>query len=490
MLPRRRLLPAPPPAGAAAVPGSELGVSKPRTAELHIGALAFIPQENRVIAAYARDDSFPMPPHDNSFAVGIFSLDDGQQRVVCQGHSAVINDLAVSPDRRWIISASDDGTARLWSSADGHELCCLPWKRAHYTRPLPGGPLPGVGPNQVPPAASCARPCAAPVGARAAPAQSHRQPDARVSPVRSLCRDATSRGGRAIRRAGLGNSRNAPEKPVRWRLSPVTSVAIAPKGTRVALGTQAGAVGVFDVPSGDARWMAIVSSPVDRLTFSPDGRYLVVRTSRAFHVADARTGQIAESHSRSNAVWSVAFAPDGKRVVAGGDDAQVRLFDTARGKLSEQLDGPHQGIDTVAVSPGRGDVIAHSADGFFWRWDGRRVRRGPLARRLRDTGTNPGRGTGAGDTEGMGDARSAAAFAACPLRATRPSAATSPWRPCRTARPGRERGPVRASFVSDADPAAPSLPAADDDDEGPRAYLGHKIGESLFGARHAGNLQL
>ncbi|KAG8506154.1 WD repeat-containing protein 86 [Galemys pyrenaicus] len=73
---------------------------------------------------------------------------------VCSEHRGGINWLSLSPDGQRVLTGSEDGTARLWSTADGQCCALLEGTRARRRRPLPlpslcarlPRPSPGAGP--------------------------------------------------------------------------------------------------------------------------------------------------------------------------------------------------------------------------------------------------------------------------------------------------------------------------------------------------------
>jgi WD40 repeat protein len=76
-------------------------------------------------------------------------------------------------------------------------------------------------------------------------------------------------------------------------------------------------------------------------------------------------------------VTSLAFSPDGKRLVSGGEDEVVKLWDTGTGQEALTLPGHTGVVRGVAFSPDGRLVAAAGDDGTITIWDGTPLDRDP-----------------------------------------------------------------------------------------------------------------
>lgn len=76
--------------------------------------IAFAPDGARVVTA--ADDG----------TARVWETATGRELHVLRGHDAAVEKVLLTPDGRRIITASPDGTARIWDAASGRELCTLP----------------------------------------------------------------------------------------------------------------------------------------------------------------------------------------------------------------------------------------------------------------------------------------------------------------------------------------------------------------------------
>jgi WD40 repeat protein len=71
----------------------------------------------------------------------------------------------------------------------------------------------------------------------------------------------------------------------------------------------------------------------------------------------------------SSGVSSVAFSPEGSRVLSGSMDTTIRLWDAARGVLLRAFEGHSGPVHSVAFSPNGAHVLSASYDSTIRLWD-------------------------------------------------------------------------------------------------------------------------
>jgi WD40 repeat protein len=142
----------------------------------------------------------------------------------------------------------------------------------------------------------------------------------------------------------------------------VNGVAYSPDGTRLASGSSDGSVRVWNVTTGQEVLPPLRGheDQIYAVAYSPDGRTLAsAGDDMTVRVWDATTGQLIRTlGAGDDRVWvhTMAFSPDGLRLVLGGGD-EMRVWDVTTGQ-------------EVPFSPLRGHTtaihgVAYSADG---RW--------------------------------------------------------------------------------------------------------------------------
>lgn len=148
----------------------------------------------------------------------------------------------------------------------------------------------------------------------------------------------------------------------------VNVAAFSPDGKRIATGRKAyedendqrkGSLAIHDAPSGRRLVFVELNQLASAVAWSKDGRHVAVGTGTgtrenwnkggpgAVRVVDSVRGeQIGPVLAHPRTVRSVAFHPDGKRLLTGSQDSKARLWNLPEGKLVKEL---KLGAPVVAV---------------------------------------------------------------------------------------------------------------------------------------------
>ena len=207
-----------------------------------------------------------------------------ENTMALRGHSGPVYGLSFSPDSRFFVSASQDGTARLWSLETRSNVVVY---------------------------------------------SGHSFPvwDVAVSPLGHYFATASHDGTARLWSTNVVT----PLRIFAGHLSDVDTVAFHPNSNYVATGSSDKSVRLWDVQSGDCvRIFTGHTSGVDSLAFSPNGAKLASGSHDGTTIEwDLGSGKSIKSYvGHQGPVWSLAYSAEGNLLASGSGDQSIRLWDT------------------------------------------------------------------------------------------------------------------------------------------------------------------
>ena len=388
---------------------------------------------NRVISVEFSPDGRRIVTGDADGMLRLWDVATGQQAgPPLKGHTGEVIDVAFSPDGRRIASASSDGDVRLWDaqtglpigeplpahgsrvlsvafSPDGHRIASGSGDGAVRlwdadTRRLLGAPMLGQKGGVWTLSFS-------PDGTRLLSGSQDgtirlwdvgiRRP--LIGHIGGVSSVAVSPDGHRIASAGVdgtvrlwdADNGRPVGKPLVDSDQPLSSVAFAPDGQRLAVAGADGMVRMWNADTGMAVGAPINpgQGPLSSVAFSPDGRRLAIGGGdTSIGVSSDHDGTVqlwdvqtfrpvGEPRKHGERVNSVAFSPDGNRIVSGGNEGDntgsVRLWDANTGQLiaATTIGEAQRIVWAVAFSPDGRRVAAAGVDGFIQVLDAGRLER-------------------------------------------------------------------------------------------------------------------
>ncbi|HUA65283.1 MAG TPA: protein kinase [Alphaproteobacteria bacterium] len=240
-----------------------------------------------------------------------------------RGHLGSVVDVAFFPDGRRVLTASADGTAKIWNAASGEELMTL---AGHRDRLI------------------CA--CVSPDGRR----------------IVTCSRDRTAR----VWDADTGRELLTIKGHDGW----VTAAAFAPDGQRIVTCDVHGNAIIWRPSSGQELFRFRDVTGFTKVVWSKDGQRLVTcgydKTVKIWNAADGKVMSSLAGH-RDRAP-GVAFTPDGRDIITASLDGTAKVWDGSNGTELLTLQDS-KGLNSVAVSPDGRWIVTSGENRTAEFWD-------------------------------------------------------------------------------------------------------------------------
>jgi WD40 repeat protein len=231
-----------------------------------------------------------------------------------------VNGAAFSPDGRFIVTGSNDTTARLWDLQEAPRLLDLPGVSGFALAFAPDGRSILTGDTAV---------------------------QLRELPA-----------GRELR------SFAASTKDTGY----VTDVVVSPDQRSAIVSYEGGTVQLWDIQTGELIRSFVGHTKVVRsVAFSPDGRYVLTGSyDTTVRLWDTQSGQIIRVFTGHTAeVQSVAFAQNGRLIASGGSDHTARLWDVSTGRQT-QVFSTTANLGAVALAPDSSTLLTGGRELQLW----------------------------------------------------------------------------------------------------------------------------
>jgi Cu/Ag efflux protein CusF len=144
-------------------------------------------------------------------------------------------------------------------------------------------------------------------------------------------------------------------------------VAFAAEGLRAAVGSEFGAITLFDAASGTPiRALPAGHRPADALDFAGD-RLVSASADGKLRVWDTGSGQLVVEYDAGTPLRRLTVAPSGKLAATAGQDDKIRVHNLDTGAVRETLAWHRGGV--VGLAWARGVLVSGDAEGWVALWD-------------------------------------------------------------------------------------------------------------------------
>lgn len=253
--------------------------------------------------------------------VRIWDLTTGKEVHTLRGHTDQVWGVVFHPTLRQVISTSWDDTARVWDLAEGKEI-----KRFTHPKDVNGCTINREG-----------------------------------TQLLVACDDGA---------AYLWNYNTGEEiKRFPGHTNYVYSVAFAPDGRHIATGSADRSARVYDLSAGTlVKAFDGMPEAVTMIVFSQDSRHLFTTGDSGVRQYEIASGKFTRFEGHSGRVQGLALSADGRRLLSGGDDRTVRLYDAQTGKLRETFKGHNEPLTCLSFSRDGARALSGSMDRTVRLW--------------------------------------------------------------------------------------------------------------------------
>jgi WD40 repeat protein len=281
-----------------------------------------------------------------------------------RGHTDEVWGAVFSPDGTQVATASADGTAKIWDATTGKELLTMKGSGIvwHAMFSPDGKLLATAGEDRI------VHIWDATTGRKLQDLAGHTADVFHIefssdgSRMATVSPDGTAKVWDAFTGKELLTLDQGSDAVPYW-------VAFHPNGSRIAVantrGSNEGWVSVWDVMTGEMLFtLPDQNAFVNSVAFSPDGtRMITTSDDQTTRIWDATTGEELQTfYGQTINVTNAAYSPDGTRIATAIGNGQVSVLDAATGRELLTLAGHSSNIRMVAFSPDGTRIVTAGSD--------------------------------------------------------------------------------------------------------------------------------
>lgn len=292
---------------------------------------------------------------------------EGDQLAVLTGHAWIVTCIAFSSDGKWLVTGSQDGTAKLWD-VKGRKLI-------HSFEVTPGAVWSvGFSPE---------RDLVMTAGAGDQVKFWDTKDFHLVSELPGQIASLSKTGSVVAishsspffwERSGFVELRDyRTGAKLKGISSKARAVALSPDGKRLAGAGPSHDVEIWDVASGEKIGAISTQKPIWSVTFSPDSKKLLTtdwsNEASLWELDLLVSPRKLKGHNLT--VWSAMFSPNGKQIVTTGSDQTIRIWDTATLETEGVLRGHGNEVWCAALTPDGRFLASGGKDQAVMLWPGK-----------------------------------------------------------------------------------------------------------------------
>ncbi|MBP0016494.1 MAG: response regulator [Cyanobacteria bacterium SBLK] len=292
--------------------------------------------------------------------IKIWDMLTGREMRTLHGHEAAVLSVTIGSDGERIISCGTDNTIKIWSLDTGAELNSILGK-SHKVYVL------DLSPDGKSVISASADNTIKPKYDGGLEAFLNRIPSRRVNALLSLI--GILKRSPAIKIWDLDKGK--PKGNFRGYSRGVTDLAISPKGDKVVSGSRDRTIKIWDFKTGknlDTLWGH--NDEIRSVAISPDGKTIVSGSrDRTIKIWDMQSGHVLRTlRGHGQSVTSVAVSPDGNIIASGSRDSSIKIWDFHTGEFINTLLGHTDLVRSVAIDGDGKTIVSGSRDNTIKVW--------------------------------------------------------------------------------------------------------------------------